>query len=492
MGLILNLVFSIADPLAMKLLIDKGLIEHNFKFFIILSIAVTSLGIAVRFGFLHYNLQTQKIKNKIIKNLSLRMFESFYKLPYKVVIKNDQGYFISRVFEEPLKIAKSITEVFLALFMSGITVVGALSITIWLSWELTVSLLIIIPIIYKIAGRFKVRIKNTSKEENEAEGKVREVLGRSLISYRSLKIFDLYPFCYSTLVKSLKNFLALFYFRVSSTTIMQTLSSIFLSQGEFIVLIAAGYFVLTGRLTIGGLMGFMSAFWKVIGSAQGFMQQYPEVLKLNGYVERLEEFEKLGVAQSQEISNEIELEDVSFSYDNSEIIKDLNLKIKERGKILISGPNGSGKSTLANIFCGFLKPQIGKVKSWKLEDISASISPFNLPKGSLEDLLKHKNLTEREEIYNSYLLEKFELEDEIKKDPNSLSTGQRKKFEVLMTLSKGAELYIFDEPLASIDDQSRNKIMEEILKRTRAKTLIVIMHNSEKYRDLFDRNIELS
>jgi ABC-type multidrug transport system ATPase subunit len=72
-----------------------------------------------------------------------------------------------------------------------------------------------------------------------------------------------------------------------------------------------------------------------------------------------------------------------------------------------------------------------------------------------------------------------------------LSAGQRKKLEVIMGLSKEAEVYVFDEPLAGVDIGSKDKIIGEIFGRTEGKTLVVIMHGDGQFHQLFDRVVDL-
>jgi len=85
------------------------------------------------------------------------------------------------------------------------------------------------------------------------------------------------------------------------------------------------------------------------------------------------------------------------------------------------------------------------------------------------------------------------LESRVECDASSeLSEGEKKKCQIVMTLLKDADIYVFDEPLANIDVESRDVVMRAKFEHTQGKTMISIMHGDEKYRDLFDRVIALN
>lgn len=492
LALPLNFLFAVFDPLVMKFLIDEGLIKQNFKFFIMLSLATVAVGTLIRFGFMIQTLLLQRLKNRVIENLTIRMFNSYYEIPNYEVMKKDKGYFMSRIYDEPSKLALSGVETLINLSVYSISLIGALAVALYLSWKLTICLSILIPILFKISKRFGAKITQKSKQENEKEANFKETLGRLTESHRTVKIFNLSNIAQLKLIDRLHEFIDVLYSRVKFSVFFQTLSSMFLSYGEIIVLISAAYWVLIGKLTIGGLMGFMSAFWKVIYNAQNIISEIPLLSKSIGGVERLHEFEALVQRNGKVLSfPEIELKDVSFSYGKRKIFSDINLKINRGEKVLILGPNGSGKTTLAYLICGFLKPDKGQVKTLKLDKISASLTPFHFIPGSLKENVNFEDLNEeKKELFEKLAIE-FGLNDKLHKDPISFSAGEKKKAEIIMTLLKDADLYIFDEPLANIDVETKEKIINTILEYTRNKTLIVIKHGDEKYNSLFDKTIEV-
>jgi ATP-binding cassette subfamily B protein len=91
------------------------------------------------------------------------------------------------------------------------------------------------------------------------------------------------------------------------------------------------------------------------------------------------------------------------------------------------------------------------------------------------------------------LLAAFSLRDQavLEAFADELSAGQQQKLALSLALSKDADLYIIDEPLANLDPESRDTAINLILERTREKNLILVMHGAEEYHKHFDRVIRM-
>jgi ABC-type multidrug transport system ATPase subunit len=243
-------------------------------------------------------------------------------------------------------------------------------------------------------------------------------------------------------------------------------------------------------LTIGGLFAFMNAFWKLINASNGVISLLPELSKLNGYVDRLTDFEARAAHDEEGDYQHIELENVSVKYNGGEVLKGITLKINENERVLVIGPNGSGKTTLAYIITGFLKPCEGSVRTPDLKRVSALLAPFYFIPGTLKDNVNYEKLSEDNKRLFWKLVEQFGLANKLGEDLSALSEGEKKKCQIIMTLLKDADVYIFDEPLANIDVESKDTVMNT-LEHIRGKTLISIMHGDEKFHGLFERIVKM-
>lgn len=205
----------------------------------------------------------------------------------------------------------------------------------------------------------------------------------------------------------------------------------------------------------------------------------------------------------------LELKNISFTVeDNTEIIKDISLKI-DNGFTAITGPNGGGKSTLAKIIAGIVKPTGGQIilDGEDITDLSitdrankgisfAFQQPVRFKGLTVKDLLrlaagKDTNINAACDILSEVGLC---ARDYIDREVNaSLSGGELKRIEIAMILARGTKVSIFDEPEAGIDLWSFNNLIKvfEKMHETINGSIVVISHQ-ERILKTADRIIVLS
>ncbi|WP_288867880.1 phosphate ABC transporter ATP-binding protein [uncultured Parvimonas sp.] len=213
--------------------------------------------------------------------------------------------------------------------------------------------------------------------------------------------------------------------------------------------------------------------------------------------------------------NILEIRNLSIFYKEKEILKNVNLDIKENEIICIMGSSGSGKSTLLSCLNGFLVENGGNYTGdvfFKGKNIR-DIKPIDL-KRKMSTLFQdskpfdfsiEKNLTYAMEFYEGKiknkkervknLLESVNLYDEVKDNlnisPYKLSGGQRQRLCIARMLTTCPEVLIFDEPCSSLDEKN-SIIIEELIKNLSKKyTIIISTHNEKQAERLADRIIRI-
>ena len=211
------------------------------------------------------------------------------------------------------------------------------------------------------------------------------------------------------------------------------------------------------------------------------------------------------------VFNNIKYKKISFKYDKNKeyILKNLNFEFKKGEKILLQGPSGAGKTTLVNIILGFLFPSSGVIKInnteigiKKYRNLTSFISycPQNifLMKDNFTNNISlnfTKELIDKNRIINSakiasihkyIMLTKKRYDTEIYQGATNLSGGQIQRIGIARALYKKSQIIIFDEATNSIDAKTEIKILNNIFKFNKDKTIILLSHkNYEK--KLFDK-----
>lgn len=200
--------------------------------------------------------------------------------------------------------------------------------------------------------------------------------------------------------------------------------------------------------------------------------------------------------------NILQIKKVTKEYDNNVAVDGIDLTIKQGEIFGILGPNGAGKSTLISMICGIIKKTDGeiiyeektsKVRQWK-ENIGIVPQDFAL----YWDLTAEENIRFFCSLYGfkgeelkrrtAKTLEFVGLTDVKDKKASTFSGGMKRRLNIGCAISHSPKLIIMDEPTVGIDPQSRNHILESVLKlRDEGATIIYTSHYMQEVDDICDR-----
>ena len=166
----------------------------------------------------------------------------------------------------------------------------------------------------------------------------------------------------------------------------------------------------------------------------------------------------------------LEVRNVSFGYDEREIISNINLELRDNELVSLLGVSGSGKSTLFNIIAGLLKPNAGKV-IYRGEDITGKSGLISysfqkdllLPYMTIEENIALPLLIKKEKKPNALLkanemLKEFKLDSYAKKYPNELSGGMRQRIALIRTYLFSKDVSLLDEPFSALDAITKDEM----------------------------------
>ena len=167
----------------------------------------------------------------------------------------------------------------------------------------------------------------------------------------------------------------------------------------------------------------------------------------------------------------LECKNLCKSYDDKQVLKDINLKIS-KGKIIgLLGKNGTGKTTLIKLINDLLTPTSGEILiNGKKPGIESKEIISYLPeKTYLDREMKVKDAIKYfKEFYKNFDSEKAlkllkDLDLDVNTKISKMSKGMQEKLQLILVMSRKAELYILDEPLGGVDPATRDYILDTIL-----------------------------
>lgn len=461
-------------PILLKLLFDEGIIKKNFKLFFLIVISYLFLGLFLNFTILGINLWKKSLYNRILKKNVSRMLLSYYNKNY--INKKDGSYFIQVIYKDVSEGLIPLLEEIKNLIAKIISFFVFLFVLFYLSWQATLILLCIIPVLTYFSKIINVKIKKLTGYEREYEANFLGTLGRAISSFKILKIGNLFLKTKESCEKSIDKFLETAYKNFKFIEIYKTLSYVSMNLSDFSSLTVASYFLFKGVLTFGGYLAFVNTFWRAVTGIVDVFAPLAEISRFLTITERLYNFQKEKPLIYYRYGKEISLKNVKVFYEDVLALNDISLNIKSGEKVLIVGENGSGKTTLANVIGGYLKVDEGEVTLFN-KTIALTL-PYDFPP------LKLKDINLKEELLKDFKLEKLK-----ENFLYELSAGEKQKVAIALACSQDADCYIFDEPLTNVDKESTLNVIETIFNSTKGKTLIIIMHNYNGLEDFFDKII---
>lgn len=197
----------------------------------------------------------------------------------------------------------------------------------------------------------------------------------------------------------------------------------------------------------------------------------------------------------------VKFNNVSKNYGNKEALKNINLEIPKGRIIGLLGPNGSGKSTMIKLINGLLTPNEGEIliKGIKPSKESKKIVSYLPERTYLNEWMKVKDIIEffkdfyadfDEERANAMLKD---LSIDTNEKLKTMSKGTKEKVQLILVMSRKADIYILDEPIGGVDPAARSYILKTILTNyNENSTLLIATHLISEIENICDDVIFIS
>ena len=195
------------------------------------------------------------------------------------------------------------------------------------------------------------------------------------------------------------------------------------------------------------------------------------------------------------MENIVEFKDVHKSYSKKEVLKGVSLNIP-KGKIVgLLGPNGSGKTTMIKLMNGLLQADKGSIEinGMKPSKETKKIVSYLPERTYLNDWMKVKDILEFfHDFYEDFDVQKAnEMIKSLKIDKNeklkTMSKGTKEKVQLILVMSRKANLYILDEPIGGVDPAARSYILKTILTNyNEDSTLLIATHLISEIENICD------
>jgi len=446
------------------------------------------------------------LRNRVMKRLRGDLYSKILELPIGYFTEQRKGDINSRMSNDANEIEWSVISTLEGLIKEPLTILIILSVLFFLSPQLSLFLLVLLPLTGFIIGRVSRSLRKQSTAAQEEMGTLMSILDETLGGLRVIKAFNA------------ENLLRSRFFKSNETLTHVRNKMIFRKDlaspmSEFLgVLVLCCVLYFGGRLVLSGssippdtFITYIVFFTQIINPAKSLSTAFYNAQRGSSAIKRIEEIIKApnkvneiaDPVHLEKFSNNIEFRNVSFSYDDVVILDNISLIIPKGKTIALVGSSGAGKSTLADLVPRFhdvssgellidgininqyslksLRNNMGIVTQEPIlfnDSIAGNITLSN-PAANLEEIEQaarianaHDFIIAKEEGYNTNIGDRGA----------KLSGGERQRVTIARALLKNPPILILDEATSSLDTESERLVQDAINKMMLNRTSIVIAH----------------
>jgi len=456
------------------------------------------------------------ISNKVIMDLRVDMFSKLLTLPKKYFDNNTTGQTLSKLTFDVEQISAAASGIWLDLIKSSLTVGILTGYLFYKNYLLSLTLLVLLPLVYLAVKLSTTRIRNSSKKVQESMGKMTHLLDENISGNDLIKIYQAQN-SETNKFLNIINTIRQQRFKVDmagglNTSIVNVLIGLSLA---FVVYFSSTYLVMSAGdfLAYFTAMGMLVKPTKTLININKPLQQalIAGVSVFSLLDEKSEE--NTGEQLMNDFEGDIIFKNVSFLYNDEKVsLNNINLTIKKGETIALVGSTGSGKTTLINLLIRFYNPTKGKIfinnKDINSFDLNSFRSNFsfvdqnvrlfndtisgNIAFGQIHKMTKD-SIVEAAKISNSMeFIEKLDakFDSEIGEDGVTLSGGQRQRLSIARAIAKDSPILILDEATSALDSATEKLVQSAIKNMHKDRTKIIIAHRLSTIQDA-DRIIVL-
>ena len=446
------------------------------------------------------------VKNGLLKKLRERLYSKVLVMPIPYFINKKKGDLMSRITADILEIQTSYLSILELMVREPLTILFTLIVMFTISPELTLFVILFIPISGFIISIIGKRLRKDSKEVQQQQSNFLSIIDETISGQKVIKSFLSESF-FSRKFDKINHLL----FKYSNKVInRKNLAGPF---SEFMGILVIGVLLwFGGRMvlvseSISGttFIVFMGLAYNILTPAKNLSKSFYSIKKGNAAAERvfeIIEYDKYSNdgtrnIEIEEFKDKISFQDLEFSYGESKILDGITFTIKKGESVALVGSSGSGKSTIANLLNGFFSADSGSllIDGINISDIKRESLYKNISIVTQESILFNDNIfnnikignldAEKEDIISAakeanaheFIEEQINGYETVIGDyGNKLSGGQKQRLTIARAMLKSPSILILDEATSSLDSKSEKKIQDAINKLMQGKTSLIIAH----------------
>ncbi|MDO5571027.1 MAG: ABC transporter ATP-binding protein [Bacteroidales bacterium] len=447
------------------------------------------------------------IRTGVVRDIRNTIYKKILNLPMGFFSGERKGDVMARMTGDVSEVENSIMASLDMLFKNPILIIVNLVTLFLISWQLTLFVLVLLPVSGYIMGNIGRKLKRSSKEGQDQYGVIMSQMEETLGGLRIIKAF-LAERKVSGRFESATNKFMRITNRIARRQALAHPMSEFLGTVTIAVLLwFGGTLILSGKgsLDAATFIYYLTIFYSIINPAKDFSKASYSVQRGLAAMERVDKIlsakneieQKKNPVALKSVGDSIEFRNAWFKYDQNWVLKDINLSIKKGETVALVGQSGSGKSTMADMLPRFYDIQKGEilidginikdVAVYDLRNIMGNVNQeailfndtffnnitFGVESATLEQVREAARIANADEFI---MATDGAYEANIGDRGCKLSGGQRQRISIARAILKNPPVLILDEATSALDTESERLVQEALEHLMKNRTTLVIAH----------------
>lgn len=446
------------------------------------------------------------IRTGVVRDIRNQIYQKITSLPLAFFSEERKGDIIARMSGDVQEVENSIMSSLDMLFKNPILIIAYFSTLLFISWQLTLFTIIIVPIMGWVMGIVGRKLKQRSIKAQELWSDTMSQVEETLGGLRIIKAFC----AEDKMNKRFDNINSDYRNNLMKVNIRQSMAhpmSEFLGTVMIVIVLWFGGILVLNNSTLSGptFIYYMVILYSIIQPLKDFSKAGYNIPKGLASMERIDKIlqaenvikEKNNPKHISEFCEKIEFRNVSFKYDQKWILRNINLTIEKGKTIALVGQSGGGKSTLVDLIPRYYDVQEGEIlidginiRDLGIRDLRQLIGNVNQEAILFNDSFRNniafgvENATQEQidnaaRIANAYdfITQSEQGFDTCVGDRGGrLSGGQRQRVSIARAILKNPPILILDEATSALDTESERLVQDALERLMKTRTTVAIAH----------------
>ena len=447
------------------------------------------------------------IRTGVLRDLRKQLYEKVLSLPLGFFSEERKGDIMARMTGDVNEVEVSIMSSLDMMFKNPIMIIIYFAVLLAISWQLTIFVLVLLPLSALVIGRIGRSLKKRSTLGQEQTGEMLSQIEETLGGLRIVKAFNAEDKIGSRF-GGINEKLRKTFNRINRRYALAHPISEFLGTVIIATLLWFGGMLIlsnNGLIEASVFMFYLVIFYSIIAPAKDLSKGMYSIQKGLASLERVDKILQTENA-IKDIANPqtmppfgdcIEYRDLSFKYQSEWVLRNINLKIAKGTTVALVGQSGSGKSTLVDLLPRFYDPQEGEVlidgtniKNLRVHDVRSQMGnvnqeailfndtffnniTFGVDNATLEDVIEAAKIAN---AHDFIMATESGYESTIGDRGSKLSGGQRQRISIARAILKNPPILILDEATSALDTESEKMVQEALENLMKNRTTLVVAH----------------